>query len=132
MRTYESLYIVHPDVVGDDLTAMVDKFQEVLTAQQAEILKLDNWGVRKLAYPIAKQGRGCYVQVVFNAEPQVIAEYERRLRLDEKILRFLTVLFDGDIEAVSQEEAAVEEVETTTDAATEEVAENEATEEEAE
>jgi small subunit ribosomal protein S6 len=108
MRKYESLYIVHPEVVGDELTALVDKFQEVLTGQQAEILKLDNWGVRKLAYPIEKQGRGCYVQVVFQAEPQVIAEYERRLRLDEKVLRFLTVLFDGVIEEVQAEEAAEE------------------------
>lgn len=121
MRTYESLYIVHPEVVGDDLTAMVDKFQEILTGQQAEILKLDNWGVRKLAYPIAKQGRGSYVQVIFQAEPQVIAEYERRLRLDEKILRFLTVLFDGDIEAVQQEEEVAEEPEAAADVAAEEV-----------
>lgn len=118
MRKYESLYIVHPDVVGEDLTALVDKFQEVLTGQKAEILKLDNWGVRKLAYPIAKQGRGCYVQTIFEAEPQVIAEYERRLRLDEKVLRFLTVLFDGEVEAAKEEEVveepkAAEEVEAT-------------------
>lgn len=116
MRKYESLYIVHPEVVGDELTALVDKFQEVLTGQQAEILKLDNWGVRKLAYPIAKQGRGCYVQTIFQAEPQVIAEYERRLRLDEKVLRFLTVLFDGEIveqktEEVAEKTEAAEEVE---------------------
>lgn len=105
MRKYESLYIVHPEVVGEELTAMVDKFQEVLTGQQAEILKLDNWGVRKLAYPIAKQGRGSYIQVIFEAEPKTIAEYERRLRLDEKVLRFLTVLFDGEIVEAQQEEA---------------------------
>ncbi|MDT8421283.1 MAG: 30S ribosomal protein S6 [Desulfuromonadales bacterium] len=121
MRTYESLYIVHPEVAGDELTAIVDKFQEILTAQQAEILKLDNWGVRKLAYPIAKQGRGSYVQVIFQAEPQVIAEYERRLRLDEKILRFLTVLFDGDIEAAHQKESVAEEAEVAEDVAAEDV-----------
>ncbi|MCK5912245.1 MAG: 30S ribosomal protein S6, partial [Desulfuromusa sp.] len=51
MRNYESIYIIHPDVVGDELTAMVEKFQKVLTDQAAEIYKLDNWGVRKLAYP---------------------------------------------------------------------------------
>jgi len=124
MRKYESLYIVHPEVVGEELTALVDKFQEVLTGQQAEILKLDNWGVRKLAYPIQKQGRGSYIQVIFHAEPQVIAEYERRLRLEEKILRFLTVLFDGVIEEV-QEEAVVED----TEAAPEVKAEAETTEE---
>jgi len=108
MRNYESLYIIHPDVVAEELTAMVDKFQKILTDQGAEIYNLDNWGVRKLAYPINKVERGCYVQTLFSADPQVIAEYERRMRLDEKVLRFLTVRLDGDFPAV---EAAAEETE---------------------
>lgn len=114
MRNYESLYIIHPDVVGDELTAMVEKFQKVLTDQAAEIHKLDNWGVRKLAYPIQKAERGCYVQTLFCAEPEVIAEFERRLRLDEKILRFLTVRVNQEFPAVVEvEEPAVEEAEET-------------------
>ncbi|SRR6056297_2153418 len=96
MRNYESLYIVHPEVVGDELTALVDKFQKVLSDQNVEIVKLDNWGVRKLAYPIKKVERGSYVQILFSAGPEVVAEYERRLRLDEHILRFLTVRLDRD------------------------------------
>ena len=111
MRNYESLYIIHPDVVGDELTAKVEKFQTVLTDQAAEIHKLDNWGVRKLAYPIRKVERGNYVQTLFCAEPQVIAEFERRLRLDEKILRFLTVRFEEEFPAVVEAEPAVVEVE---------------------
>ncbi len=99
MRNYESLYIVHPEVVGDELTVLVDKFQKILSDQQAEIVKLDNWGVRKLAYPIKKVERGNYIQVLFSAGPEVVAEYERRLRLDEQILRFLTVRLDRDFAA---------------------------------
>ena len=113
MRNYESLYIIHPDVVGDDLAAMVEKFQTVLTGQGAEIHKQDNWGVRKLAYPIKKVERGCYVQTLFRAEAQVIAEYERRMRLDEKVLRFLTVRHEGEfapVEVVAEEVAEVTEV----------------------
>ena len=121
MRNYESLYIIHPEVVGDELTAMVEKFQEVLVAQNAEIHKLDNWGVRKLAYPIRKLERGCYIQTLFRAEAPVIAEFERRMRLDEKVLRFLTVRHEGEFapvevvaevpaeETVVAEEAVVEE-----------------------
>jgi len=120
MRNYESLYIIHPEVVGDELTVMVEKFQKVLTDQAAEIHKLDIWGVRKLAYPIQKVERGCYVQTLFCAEPEVIAEFERRLRLDEKILRFLTVRFKEDFPAVVEAEPAAEDVE---EPATEEVAE---------
>lgn len=111
MRNYESLYIIHPDVVGEELTAMVEKFQGVLTEQAAEIYKLDNWGTRKLAYPIKKAERGCYIQTFFRAEPQVIAEFERRMRLDEKVLRFLTVKLEGEFPAVeveAEEEPAVE------------------------
>jgi len=100
MRNYEALYIVHPEVVGDELTALVEKFQSVLTDQKAEIYKLDNWGVRKLAYPINKAERGCYVQTLFTAEPQVIAEFERRLRLGEKVLRVFTVRLDTDFAAL--------------------------------
>ena len=106
MRNYESLYIVHPEVVGDELTAMVDKFQKILSDQQAEIVKLDNWGVRKLAYPIKKVERGSYIQVLFSAGPEVVAEYERRLRLDEQILRFLTVRLDRDFAAAPVEPVA--------------------------
>ena len=120
MRNYESLYIIHPEVVAEELTAMVDKFQKVLTDQGAEIYNLDNWGVRKLAYPINKVERGCYVQTLFTAGPEVIAEYERRMRLDEKVLRFLTVKVDGEFPVI---EAAAEETETeaVTEAVTEEV-----------
>ena len=108
MRKYESLYIIHPDVVGDELTAMVERFQTILTDQKAEILKLDNWGTRKLAYPIQKQVKGCYVQTIFEADADVIAEYERRLRLDEKVLRFMTLRFEGElVEAPAEEETPV-------------------------
>lgn len=106
MRNYESLYIVHPEVVGDELTTVVDKFQKILGDIGAEIVKLDNWGTRKLAYPIKKVERGSYIQVLFSAEPEVVAEYERRLRLDEQILRFLTVRLDRDFTADAVEPAA--------------------------
>lgn len=105
MRNYESLYIVHPEVVGDELTAVVDKFEKILTDLQVEILKVDNWGVKKLAYPIKKVARGNYVQVLFSAGPEVVAEYERRLRLDEQILRFLTVRLDRDFSVEATEPA---------------------------
>ena len=110
MRNYESLYIIHPEVVGDELTAMVEKFQGVLTDQGAEIHKLDNWGVRKLAYQIQKVERGCYVQTLFRAEAPVIAEFERRMRLDEKVLRFLTVRENGEFAPI-EVVAATEETE---------------------
>jgi small subunit ribosomal protein S6 len=95
MRTYENIMIVHPDKVGDEYSALVDKFKGVLTGLNANLLKVDEWGVRKLAYPVKKQGRGSYVLTVFEADPTIIAEFERRLRLDESVIKFQTVLLEN-------------------------------------
>ena len=111
MRTYESIFIVHPDVVGDDQTAIIDKYKTILADQGAEILKLENWGVRTLAYPVKKQSKGCYVLVIFDAESTVIAEFERRMRIDEKVIKYQTVLFEGNAaSAPVVEKPAPEEV----------------------
>lgn len=109
MRTYESIFIVHPEVAGDDQTAVIDKFKKVLTDQGAEILKLENWGTRTLAYPVKKQTKGCYVLVIFDAAPAVIAEYERRMRIDEKVIKFQTVILEGGYQAPPVVEAAAEQ-----------------------
>ena len=90
-RTYESIFIVRPDLTGDAYTAVLDKFKGVLTDQGASIIKVDEWGVRKLAYTVKKQNRGSYVLVIFEAEPKVILEYERRMRLDETIIKFINL-----------------------------------------
>jgi small subunit ribosomal protein S6 len=121
MRTYETIFIVHPDVAGDDQTAAIDKFTTILAEQGAEVLKLDNWGVRTLAYTVKKQTRGCYVQVIFDAEPTVIAEFERRMRLDEQIIKFQTVLLENGYEAPAVEEPAEESAEQVVAAGTEAV-----------
>jgi len=112
MRTYESIFIVHPDVVGDDQTAIIDKFKTILTDQGADVLKVDNWGVRTLAYPVKKLTKGCYVLVIFEAEATVIAEYERRMRIDEKVIKFQTVILEGGYVAPPEVEAVPEEVST--------------------
>lgn len=121
MRTYETILIVHPDVVGDQYAAVVDKFKGVLTDQGAEILKVDEWGTRKLAYQVKKQGRGTYVLVAYQAGPEVVAEFERRMRIDEAIIKFQTVYLEKGLEVPAAPAAS--------DAA-EEGAETEASEEE--
>ena len=105
MRTYEHIFIVHPEVVGDDYTAILDKFKNILTEQGANILKVDEWGARKLAYPVKKQTRGTYVLLTFEADAPVIAEFERRLRLDEKIIKFQTIVLPNGVEIAAEEPA---------------------------
>ena len=130
MRTYESIFIVHPEVVGDDEAAIIDKYKKILSDQGAEILKLDNWGVKTLAYTVKKQIKGCYVLVVFEAEPTVIAEYERRMRIDDKVIKFQTIQLEGGYEAPVEDPAEVTEEAAPAEASAEEAtADKESTEE---
>jgi small subunit ribosomal protein S6 len=109
MRTYESIFILHPEVIGDDQTALIDKYKTILSDQGADVLKVENWGTRTLAYQVKKQSKGCYVLVIFDAEPTVIAEFERRMRIDEKVIKFQTIILEGGYEAPPVVEAAPEE-----------------------
>ena len=108
MRTYESIFIVHPEVVGDDQTAIIDKYKTILSDQGAEVLKVENWGVRTLAYQVKKQSKGCYVLMIFDAEPTVIAEFERRMRIDEMVIKFQTIVLENGYQAPAVAEAGAE------------------------
>jgi small subunit ribosomal protein S6 len=102
MRTYETIFIVEPSLVGEEYTAVVDKFKGVLTDQGANILKIDEWGTRKLAYMVKKQNRGTYVLAAYEAPPQAIKEFERRMRIDESIIKFQTVHLEKGLEPVAE------------------------------
>lgn len=91
MRTYETIFIVHPDIVGDAYQQLTDKYRELLAQQNAVVHKFEDWGSRKLAYPIAKQSKGSYVVVQFDALPACLTELERRLRLDEGVLKYQSI-----------------------------------------
>jgi len=112
MRSYETMFIVHPEVVGDDFKALVEKFQGVITESGGEIVKVDEWGSRTLAYPIQKLNKGTYVILYFQADPQVIAELERRMRLDDKVLRFNTLVHEKGLKLSVPEKEKSEEGET--------------------
>lgn len=130
MRTYEAIFIVHPEVVGDDLTAIIEKYKTILADQGANVLKAESWGTRTLAYTVKKQSKGCYVLFIFEAGPKVIAEFERRMRIDEKVIKFQTVLMEGGYTAPPVVEASSQEVTAEATEATEEGFETEADAEE--
>ncbi len=115
MRTYETIYIIHPEVVGDEYAAVVEKFKGVLSDQGGEILKVDEWGTRKLAYPVKKQARGSFVLMAYEAGAVVISELERRFRIDDKVMKFQTVQLEKGLEVAP----AAEEAEAGAEAATE-------------
>ena len=91
MNHYETVFILTPVLSDAQMKEAVEKFKTVLTNAGAAILNEENWGLRKLAYPIEKKSTGFYQLFEFTAEPEVIANLETQFRRDERILRFLTV-----------------------------------------
>lgn len=91
MRKYETIYILQPDLNEDEIKVIADKVQDVIASYKGDFLRLEDWGVRKMAYVIRKFARGRYLYLRYNGGRELIAELERRLRLDEKVLRYQTV-----------------------------------------
>ena len=95
-RMYETIYIVKPDLVDEENKALTARIDEVIAKMNGEVRKLEDWGVRKLAYPIAKITRGRYMYLRSDGDAALIAELERRLRLDERVIRYQTVRLEKD------------------------------------
>ena len=94
MNQYETVFIVTPVLSEDQMKEAVQKYEDYLANAGAEIVHEENWGMRKLAYPIQKKSTGFYQLIEFKAEGDVIANVETELKRDERILRFLTVKLD--------------------------------------
>ena len=94
MNHYETVFIFTPVLSDVQMKEAVEKFKAILVAEGAEIVNEENWGLRKLAYPIQKKSTGFYQLLEFNADPSVIAKLEINFRRDERIIRFLTFRMD--------------------------------------
>ena len=94
MIQYETVFILTPVLSDAQMKEAVEKFKGILTAEGAEIVNEENWGMRKLAYPIEKKSTGFYVLIEFNAEPTVIEQLEVNFRRDERVIRYITVKLD--------------------------------------
>jgi small subunit ribosomal protein S6 len=89
--TYETLFIINPDLEESEITKTIDAVQEVITAGGGTILKVDRWGRRQLAYLIQNKREGYYVIIYFQAPSTVINELNRRYKLTDSIMRNLVV-----------------------------------------
>ena len=94
MNQYETVFILTPVLSDVQMKEAVDKFKSILTNAGAEIVNEENWGMKKLAYPIEKKSTGFYQLIEFNAEPATIETLEVNFRRDERVMRFLTVKLD--------------------------------------
>lgn len=94
LKQYETVFILTPVLSDAQMKEAVEKFKGILTDEGAEIVNEENWGMRKLAYPIDKKSTGFYQFIEFNAEPEVVDKLEVNFRRDERIIRFLTIKQD--------------------------------------
>ena len=94
MNNYETVFILTPVLSDVQMKEAVEKFKNLLTKLGSEIVNEENWGLRKLAYPIDKKTTGFYTFLEFKADPSVVARLEVNFRRDERVIRFLTIKQD--------------------------------------
>jgi small subunit ribosomal protein S6 len=96
MRLYEVVYILDPALEESAVDAKLEKFHALATSSGGEVAAVDHWGTRQLAYPINKQRNGYYVVAQFTAAADALPEFERLLKLDDEVMRYLLVLNEGE------------------------------------
>ena len=94
MNCYETVFILTPVLSDDQMKEAVEKFKDVLVQNGAEIVNEEQWGLKKLAYPIQKKTTGFYCLLEFKGEPTIVKKLDIAFRRDERVIRFLTFRLD--------------------------------------
>jgi small subunit ribosomal protein S6 len=94
MKNYETVFILNPVLSEDQAKDTVEKFVKVLTNTKANVINVEKWGLKKLAYPIQHKSTGFYNLIEFAAESNAVAVLETEFRRDESVMRFLTTVLD--------------------------------------
>jgi small subunit ribosomal protein S6 len=102
MRIYEELFIIKPDAPDEEVDAFVEQLRTQLTTAGATVDKVDKWGKRRLAYKVDKYREGTYVLFQFTAGPEMVHEFERRLRVADLVLKFITVRIDETLKRLDK------------------------------
>jgi small subunit ribosomal protein S6 len=133
MNRYETIFILDPDIGGDDQEAIFEKLRAMIPQKNGTLLMFDDWGDRKFAYAIKKKLHGRYIRLDYCGNGELVDEMERFFRIDYRILKFMTILLDRDVDAEAlklqmEEPQDQEETQPTEDA---EIAATEVTEDKA-
>jgi small subunit ribosomal protein S6 len=115
MRRYETIVIVDADVSESDRVSLFNRIQEIIPQLEGVLIKEDLWGIKKLAYEIKKKPRGYYARYDYCGMGTLVDELERFFRIDDRVLKYLTVLLDSDAD-VEKIQADIEAAETDSDA----------------
>jgi len=96
-REYETTYILRPNTPNEGVAEVNNRVKGIIEGMGGKILKIDNWGKRRLAYEVAKERKGIYLYWLYLAKPGVVEETERNLRMLDSVIRYLTVKVDEDV-----------------------------------
>jgi small subunit ribosomal protein S6 len=94
VRNYETVFILTPVLNEAQVQETIEKFSQVLKENSADIINIENWGLKKLAYPIQKKSTGYYHLVEFSGSGTLVDQLELAFRRDERVIRFLTTVLD--------------------------------------
>lgn len=137
MRRYETIFILRPSVGEDEINRIVENTSQIIIGEQGTIIEIDKWGIKKLAYLIKKESLGYYVFFDYAGTPAAVAEIERKFRIDDAVLKYLTIKtakaiteegIQEALAAVAAKETALPESEETDDTDSEEADEDISTE----
>jgi len=110
MRKYDTTYIVNGTLDANDREALIEKFSDSLKKKGGKIERIIRWGMRTLSYEINKRNRGYYVILYYSADPSIIKSFERELSINESVLRYITLVFDGEHPSYIIDEGIKDEV----------------------
>jgi len=145
MRRYETIVIIDPDLSDEGRAPVLDRVTQLIPQFDGTLILVDEWGGKNLAYEIKKKSRGFYIRVDYCGNGALVSEIERNFRIDDRVLKFMTVLLDKDVDpekikadmdaeeaskkAESEQSAAATETETPVEAPANDTPEPEKTEE---
>ena len=102
MRDYEELFIVKPDAPEEDVDGFVTQIKDLIATGKGTVEKADKWGIRKLAYRIQKYKEGIYILIQFTAPSDLVKEVERRMRVTDLVIKFITVRIDEKMKKIEK------------------------------
>lgn len=108
MRVYEELFIVKPDAPEEEVDGYLEQVKTLITGGHGTVDKVDNWGIRKLAYKVSKYAEGRYVLIQFSSSPELVHEIERRMRVTDLVIKFITVRIDEKQKKIEKRKKARE------------------------
>src|ERR1700732_6233 len=102
MRIYEELFILRPDAPEEEIDQLIEHLTTQISGEGGNVDKSEKWGVRKLAYRVQKRNEGFYVLMQFTAQPEAVKELERRMRVSDLLMKFITFRIDEKLKKIEK------------------------------